>query len=153
MKSIAELTHWHVDLLTFWHFLCTIKHLRYESQLWLIQRPPNCLSLFPFKISAQCFKAWYIYIYTHIFAAYTRACIFVCMCAFQSGSAGARFDWHWERTGAGALVFTDGGAWRSLAWRRPLLPLSALLRHCLTPSLASVSSLSASWQQQTSWAL
>lgn len=77
MKSIAELTHWHVGLFTFWHFLCTIKHQRYASQHRLI---PGATEL-PQSISIQNISSGFT-------CEFQRVCVLLCMCVYTEGLLG-----------------------------------------------------------------
>lgn len=143
IKSIPKLTHWHVGLFTFWHFLCTIKHQRYVSQHWLIREATGL----PRSISIQNISSRFACEFQCVCLCVLR-CACVCVCLLR-----IPFDWPQERTRAKKLLLTDGRAGK--AWPEdallscPAFFLSLLFQH-VPLSLASVS---ASWQRQTSWVL
>lgn len=122
MKSIAELTHWHVGLFTFWHFLCTIKHQRYVSQHRLI---PGATELPP-SISIQNISSGFTSV--SFSAVYVLCCARVCTQWVCWGSC-------WLTSGKDRGCRAPAHRWKSR--KKPGLnmppPLSPPSSHSLSP--------------------
>lgn len=128
MKSIPELTHWHVGLFTFWHFLCTIKHQRYVSQHWLIPEATE-LPYFHSKYQLQ------VYLWVSM-------CVCVCAPLYMCVFTVALLGFTWLTSGKDRGCRAPAHRWKSR--KKPGLKMPCFLAQ-LSSSLSSFSTSLLLW--------